>query len=238
MNQHYSKLEQQFNTIKNIQENNVSVFLVELKKYEPAKVDNVLRRLTEKVTSISSKISAFTESIEVSKQRIGISRNFNYLCLYGVLYCLGILIINGYEYDFHSSETRGCFFVFNLLSIIILSWLFWERKKWIFKKISPTYNGTLIVFIIVLIISCPIFRLLDLWEYGYFGPGYTIANIILGLLIPSGHFFYYFIRASNKSRVESNVLNTDLKGLKTDCEDFRKEMQTTFTTLIDVKILE
>jgi Mg2+ and Co2+ transporter CorA len=233
VNNHFVYIEKELKLISSIQSNNIERLIAEGDKCNGiGNAEAVVRKLNDENEAIQKNISSLHTELEHSIQQNSISENFNYLCLFGALYCILILLLNGFELDFSEPINRELFGLFNILSILILIWIFKDKKSNFFKKIAPSYNKVLIVFPICIFLVYPVFFYLQKW-FPAINCQYDFSwfNLGLSVLLPTGHFIYYSLKSSTKTKKQSKGLKQKSSELKLECEDFAKKIQTAFDTV-------
>lgn len=229
VNNHFKRIDEDLNLLHKLQKNNYERLIKEGENcVGMANAEMIAKNLSDQNENISHRINALEQTIETAKKKNAVNNNFNYQCLFGALYCILILVLNGFEFDFKTPFQRQSLLLFNFISIIILLILFRGGKSWIFKKLTPSYNNVMLIFFVSVALAFPIFYLLQMWLPLTCYYDFSYVDIGVSILIPTWHFVYYSITSSRRTKRQSNNFKETSRLLKEECERFAGKMQAQF----------
>ncbi len=179
-----------------------------------------MRALNDNSTELEQKINELEEEIRTIKSLGEIPKNFSFWSLFGAMYSILILILIGFEFQFHDTLSLSWGFLwFNISCIILISWLFLREKsvkKRILKKVNASYSTVAVIFLVCFIIGISVsttlylindkkielshhFNLIDIYH----------INAFIAVGIPTYHFVYYTFNSRRNTRKKvNNALGT------------------------------
>lgn len=181
--------------------------------------------LAKSSSVIERNLDTLEADVKTIKELGGISENFSFISLYGAMYSILLLILIGFEINFHDNYFVGISFtIFNIVSIILLFWLLVRTKKrWIFKNIIPSYSVVIFTFLvsilITIIVGFFIFRMNYFKEHDTEFPKiWYVINSLIAILIPTSHYIYYSIVSRNRTKLDvrnkMNIANQLLRDVE------------------------
>jgi hypothetical protein len=188
---------------------------------------HLCRELEDKRTELEVKFSLIKADID---QKIKVSSNtpnFTFICLYGALYSLFILLLMALSNEFEEKclaykEVFFCFNLAGLLFIILANNNFFQKIG--YHKTLWWFACATIGFIALFIIEaryCPRHEEFTWLNY---------VNFCLSLIIPTLHFFIALKRASVNSRLKSPSMDVVLKDFDQEFKSFNDSVETTLKT--------
>jgi hypothetical protein len=227
-------LQNDFSLIEKLNANNHNRFFEQINKLTPKEqstLKEVINKLSIELNGMQSKIQDFQYRLRKAIKAAIISNNFNYLCLFSCLYSILVLILFGFDYDFHNDTDRVTFLWYNSISIAIMSWIILRPKKTSFCQIhfSPSHINTLKGFAIPLLIAPNYYWLSGFSLFSLLNPsGLYYLNVVLAITIPTYHFFYYLVKYFTFSKRVALNMRKEKQELKTECEKFADKLNTSF----------
>ena len=239
VNSHFKLLKFQFEGIRKNQTNNKEK-LFEEKKTGSINVNiEPVNDLVKKGSDIESEIVLFEVHLMEAFQNKQIFNNFHYWCLFGCLYSILIMLMNGFEFNMDSILNNIIFIGVSFIAAITLLLLIKDKKKKFFKEyFYPSFNKTISCFLLPLIIFIVLVNY-KIKDFRFFDFSlYFIKNcsIILAILLSTGHFIIYYIKSFLRSQRESNILTTELELIEGKCEKFGQEIETIFNVLNAIEV--
>lgn len=235
INSEFVMISKSLEGIKDNQVNNLQKFRGEVQKvHHNQGTENIEREYSEKARNIESAINKLGSDISEAFQDKEMFRNFNFWCLYGCLYCIGILLLNGFEVSFKTDNYfNDSFLLFNILSPLILLWLIRPKKKKLLEKYcTVSYNKIIHGFIVLVII---IFSICYWTRFTYdLGGTVKIINILLALMLPTIHFTYYLCRSTLFSISKSIKFKQDLVNVEKSIIEFGKDIEVAYKVIADI----
>jgi len=190
--------------------------------------------LKQTASKLNSDIQELIREIDDSVTEKEMFRNFNYWCLFSCLYSIMMLILNGFDFNFDTPNKTEGFIILNIFAILLVLWIIRTKSGKYFKKYaSASFIGIIICFFICI----TLYYLYYSWDRRIIWEEWGGENvaIILALLLPTGHFIFYFFKSTIISRATANRLNTSHDNLRSRTEDFSKKIDTAFEVIMTVE---
>ncbi len=140
--------------------------------------------------------------------------NFNIFCFFGAFYSVIVLILIGAEYKFDQDFTRDYFFLFNIISFIII--IIFK-----FRGFKEKYIHVLWLIIPPALIT-GVLMLFNVWEkIGICNTNWLyVGNCILALIIPTWHFLFYIIKSKKRIEKIDNDFLLEVQNCSSQCDTF------------------
>lgn len=220
IDRHFSKVESQHKYLSEILKG-LDEKLKKLASFEKLKINpNFLKEKDTKKSEFQTKFEILKGNLESAKTENQASRNFNLVCLFGTLYCILILSLNGWQIDFDSEYYSVSFLFFNVISIIILSWILGAFAMFAKRRLYPTYKKVILLFFSNLLLSVLFYFFIHFFFVFVKSDYWMKGNYIVSMLIPAFQFLYYFLIISgNTKRLAKKMLDENIT-YKKELEDF------------------
>ena len=238
INSYFEKLNKRLDGIRKNQTNNVIKLSEQVKGLgNLGFFKQTVDRLSVKAAGIEEKFDNLDDDIKQSFQDKNIFVNFNYWCLFGCLYCILILLLNGFEFSLDSPFNAECFFAFSTISSLSLLWFIKEKKRAFLKRhCYPSFNKTIICFFAPLIL----FPIIVSWLRSKYILSNNISqhlkytDVILAIILTTGHFFIYYVKSSLFSKKKAKNFKIQLNALEMECEKYGQEIENSFSVVNDL----
>lgn len=227
INNHFSNTRGDLKLITELHKNNSDWLISEADKCVGNESAQQTLKALEKDNGVNEEeIKALETELAEAERKNSISKNFNYLCLFGALYSILILILNGFGVDVSKDPYTVLFGTFNVICLIALLTIINEIKiiKW---RIRSSYNKILMIFPINIAFIYPAFYYIQEWLFQptTYGRFWIIFNVCISILLPTSHFLYYSIKTSTKTKKQAKELKSKSECLKQKCENFSREIK-------------
>lgn len=235
INRSFNELTTRLKSLKEVHSNNGEQLREESNSCG-SECEAVIKELFDKESTLKDRFLALEKDLADSMAKNGVSYNFNYLCLFGALFSLFLLLLIGFEYDFEIPFYRSAFLIFTILSVILIFTLF-RTKKGAFQNFigPPTYKKILWIFPISILLTTLLTYFLHKFNLINCQYNFTWLLKILAILTPGLHFIVYFLKSVTITRVESRRLLNDLQQLWDDSEAYGKELRDRFDTIKKIR---
>jgi hypothetical protein len=176
--------------------------------------------LNSKAKTLEVEIEDLKKDISEKKREKELRLTFNYWCLYGCLYCVLILLLNGFDIHFNTSYENLSFLIFNISSASILLWFLKQKKyKWTIDYCSASFNKVFFCFFgIGIIVFCSLaFLGMTEGDLLFFvnleNEHNTVQkiNLVLALLLPTIHLIVILIRTKFFSKTKFKQYSVEIK---------------------------
>jgi len=199
----------------------------------------------EKLMGLINRITVTKDELNKALQNKPMFHNFNYWCLFSCLFCVLILVLNGYQYDYEK-KYRGYYLIaFGILTALItLISLMVSRgpknQQSNKKRFTQSYNGVVTIFFLCLIIL-PLLMHFARYIFG----GLPFANCIkpmelivvktVCLILVVGHFFFYYILAFVIVITKCYRLRPEVLKIEKERADLMENLRTIANAIDDFK---
>jgi len=191
---------------------------------------NELTNLYGRKRTFDLQLNQLEDRVAQKIETSGISKTFNYYCLFAGFYSFFLLIIFGFGFSWSNNRHSELLLIFNFISLLGVIFLF---DRWlIFKFFIPNYLKTIFISsatIFFLSILCWFYRnQIPVDSAGYFSMNFAYLNIFICLILPTFHFLYYFRKAFLSRREKGKEVTDEIKKFKVKCIEFSGVLKDKF----------
>jgi hypothetical protein len=207
--------------------------LFNIKEIKEAHIDTETRleAAKEKLKAFESKIDAFTKRLNIRIEKAGITNSFKFLCFFSALYCLILLFVSGFvSGDGHTQNDAVLYEMLvgvNFFSSIFIIYCIKKDRINIKNQESQKqigYRNTLKYFLIIFAVGLVWYILHKGWVYCYcLNENMILLVIVWSLLVPAGHFIYYFYRAYRNTTTLGLTLYNELQSIEVEYDKFNQD---------------
>lgn len=219
LNNHTKDLTEALLTVEKVRVNNHNGLMTNAKAYANTIARDTYKSLSEK--DINDTIKDISNRIQEISELGVITSRFNRFCLYAFLYCILMLLLIGFQFNFQNYQQRESFFVFNLLSVVSLVGVFKKNR-------IPPFTYMLLCFFITLLVGVLLYFISSKFSFLKCNYDFSIYNIWIGVVAPASHFVYYYFRTNLRTKNMSISINRDIRDLEFRNAAFAQEMTVTF----------
>lgn len=238
INSHSKELKNLLIGISKNQENNINQLGSEIEKVdEDPGFTTTVDRLKQEANILTTDITNLENDINESFASTGMVDNFSFWCLFGCLYCILILILNGTDIDLIHYSMNQSFLIFNSLSLLSILWIIRVKKRAFLRNyFSASYNKIIFSFIINATILLIFFRYFEYkninWGMSDWWRKYLL--IISSVILPVSHFIVYYIKSALFSINKSDNLRGRVSEVERKCAAFGQTIVDSFQVIKEV----
>jgi len=179
--------------------------------------------------NLNKEFEILKNDINLKISNSGISKTFNYYCLFAFIYAISMLLVAGLDVDL-KSRAGEIFFIFNVTSILVIASLVKRSGDFRLKSFFSTGYLAFLSSIPTAFLLCFLYH--HFRKEGKSCPfNFNDVNLLLALVIPSFHFFFYFLKSMlNRKRLFPKI-NKDVEKLRNQCEESAKRIANSIEAL-------
>lgn len=206
---------------------------VKLERFATTAKVNVKQRvddLNSTYTKLAAKIDGMGHEYENEIKTKTENPNFHMDCFAGATYSVLMLVLFGFDINFHKVETLSYLFAFNIFIVIFNIYFHYrdvKKKKPIFKLKLILYSG--IITVVFIILDC-------FFNFSYCNYNYYYFNVFISLSVPIYHILIYTYKSWTTVSKVTIDYQDKIEVLKGECKDYFKEIELTEKTVQSLEI--